>query len=1350
MSSASIIALLWVALLLVQRSAVSGQDYSPQVAKLTASSCLSTASFFTVGDDSNALSPVAPPSLPGGVASPAYSFPWQYYMRGFNGSHFGGVLQQLSLVLRDNSAQTQPVHLRLGVFLVLTSGVAQLLGQTDDLVVYPSGAQVLYAALHAPVWLTSGGNYALAATFDQPLAVGFGAVATSYSSYDQWYPGGFHPTTFVYSDAFDPALSMAAYGCVDPSTQPAAGAALYSFCAYTETSFPSTSRTDWTKPAVTVTNFYSGLLAVASTATSTAFGSGYPVTLVEGELVSELEGANYYVPTQADAATSLVLASSSLIKAVTPSNLVYPSGARASLDTSGLALTLSTGEQIIIQYNTSTSSYQFLNSSLNGGVVGAPSFLSSFTLTRMTGSAVPPDCPSALSQVYDPEAVTATCPVGSVAYAYGSLLAPEASENLYEGDFVDANNVYNHLFVAGAPDTTVISISVTIHQNPNTIIHARMGLFAVNGTQYQPTGLTLLAQTKELTVANSGDLALTGNLPSPVSLTFGALYSIAIWYDTALISPVVYEWDYGQRYLYSMELNYQSVGSGNFPARLTPARNYYSVPLMATACLPSSGPKQMFSFCAAWTTPWGSHDVYAGVLTVLGTLYSDSFGSYRVVVNGSGLVFGDDGRTTPFVAGSGAETDVLPRLYDPTTTNGGVVFDGTGIVLTYQVSYDYDDYDYVYTQNIAIITSPIPNTPLRQYVENAWYSDSFTVPQALGGFFSMQPYTQGASVPACLAPISSAFNLVSPPSVSAETCTGLLLVPHGDDNIFDYANNREGNRIPASTLYTNTFAALAGERISVVSADLLSNINGSVRFQVGVYSPTNALVGRTTIVLLNQTFDQQVTAALLAPVITVAGTYTLALMADTPLNIATANSTSPIATVASFAAGLPASFASTGVGGALPLLTAGCLPPTHTMCMVGQYHSEATGASIINTYQAYISAVADGNSLNVVAVGGHVTALTRAQSSSSSSTSAFASVSKAQSMAAALHPSASAMLDSVGLSLVTSLGMNVTVSYDVAKAQYVDSFGLSMGSVVASFFNLSALGTVGLLVPSCGPSRLSGSVSGQSSRPPACAVGQMSVTWGDDIASDFDTDGGNFFNDYFGESGASQLSTSAFTTGANYTAVSQLAVSLSSDTNVYARVMLALFDSDLVLLGNTNELTVINPVAQVVIATLNATVTLQPLTRYYIAVWSDQALAIAFSWNYNSQSPCAVVSYGGPWPGVLVMNENYCPTLPLAALGCTVPAPAVDSSAANCGAQSSSSCSGGRLSDGAVAGVVVGCVLGTNLLLLICVLLVLGARCGRNGHGSAKMSEREPSNIAAANLEMAGSEQSAHRVQECE
>ena len=1319
-----------VALLLVEQSAVSAQDYSPQVARLTTATCPSGSSLISVGDDSAA--PVTAGFFPGS----AYSFPWQYYMRGFNGSRFGGRLQQLSLGLGDNSAQTLPVHLRLAVFLVLGDGNAQLLAQTDELVVYPSGAQVLYAALPAPLWLTSGGQYALAASFDQPLALSFGAVATSYSAYGGYSAAGFYPTLSVYADMFDLAVSMAAYGCLDPSTQPASGATLYSFCAYSETSRPSTSKSDWSKPATTLTSFYSGLLAVASAATSTTFGSGYAVTLVEGELVTDLEGTNYYVPTAADAATSLVLSTSNLIKAVTPSNLVYPSGAAAFLDSGGLSLTTGTGIQLVIQYSTSTSSYVFLNSSVNGGAPGNPAFLSNFSLTRLIGTAVPPDCPKVLPQVYVPEAVTATCPAGSAAFSYGSLLAPEASENTGEYDFVDANNVYTHFFVAGAPGTSVISLSVAIHQNPNTIIHARMGLFAVNGTQSQPTALTLLAQTKELTVANSGDLTLTGNLPFPLPLTFGALYSIGIWYDTALYSPVVYEWDYGQNYLYDTELNYQSVGSGNFPSSLTPARNYYSVALQATACLPSAGPKLKFAFCAAWANPWSS-DVYAGVLTVLGTQYTDSFGTYRVVVAGSGLIYNEDDSTTPFVVSSGADTDVLPRLYDPATTQGGVVLDGTGFVLTYQVGYGY----YTYTNNLAISTSPIPNTPLRQYVESYWYQDGSVYPDALGGFFSLHSYVDGANVPPCVPPVSSALNLVTPPSVGVETCTGLLLVPHGDSNIFDYANNREGNRIPALTLYTNTFVALAGERISVLTVDVLSNVNVSVRIQMGVYSPTNALVGKTSVVVLNQTFDQQISVPLLAPFTTVAGTYTLTLMADAPFSIATATSTSPIASVTSFAAGLPATFASTGMGGAVPLLTAGCLSPTHTMCMVGQYHSAASGVTTANTYQAFINAAANSDgSLNVIAVAGHVTVATSALSTSSSSTSAFASLTKARSVPATLRPSASAVLDSAGIALATSLGTNVTLSYDAGKAQYVDTWGLSQGFLVASFFNLSALGTFGLLVPSCGPARLGSTVSAQPAQAPACGANQTAVTWGDDVASDFDVSGLNFFSDYFGQSGASQLTTSAFNTGANSTAVSQLAVALSAGTNVYARLQMALYDSNLTLVSSTGEITVVNPTAQVVVGALNATVTLRPLSQYYIALWSDQALTTAFSFNSATQGPCAMVPYGGGWPSVLVMNEEYCPTVPLAALGCSLPPIPSAIDAASCpGSSSSNSSSGGRLSDGAVAGVVVGCVLGVNLLLLICVFLVMRARSGEK-RATTKPGGREPSNTSAANLEMAGAE----------
>ena len=145
---------LFVAVLCLSRGGlVSAQPYVPQEYQL--SSCSSSGATVTTLGDVSVPDPTAY-GVTAGIGGGTI------YFTAFNNTAFGAALTQMSLALGINTGLTSPAHLTMGVYSLATASgnVMTLVGQTDEITLYPSGPQTLYANLLQPVRLLSGGQYA--------------------------------------------------------------------------------------------------------------------------------------------------------------------------------------------------------------------------------------------------------------------------------------------------------------------------------------------------------------------------------------------------------------------------------------------------------------------------------------------------------------------------------------------------------------------------------------------------------------------------------------------------------------------------------------------------------------------------------------------------------------------------------------------------------------------------------------------------------------------------------------------------------------------------------------------------------------------------------------------------------------------------------------------------------------------------------------------------------------------------------------------------------------------------------------------------------------------------------------
>ena len=1337
-------ALLLLLALLARPSTVVCQTYSPIVASLSSCSS-STASLVTLGD-----------------LSIDNSYPTQFNdgnlgLTAFNNSLFGATISQLSMQLGDNTANTFPTHLRMGVYTVgaAVAGSTQvsmsLVAQTDELTVYPSGAQLLTANLQQPLKLLSGGQYAIGMYADSQLSVYLSSVNSlgfnGYSNFgyiDIAMPGTISPSgPSAYS-----ALAMAATGCLDSSTLAAPGTALYYLCAYAEQYAPAASTTDYTQVSVTSTLSVSGVVTVSTAASSTG---GYPVQSFSGTLSTSLSGqGEYYSPYFTTNSINLAASASNKIKGAAPSNLLYPTGA-ASVDGNGLSFVGSNGVQYILQWSSTLKQYQIVSSSIAVSA-SKPVVASGSSVTAITMSSTPTfGCTPA--QTYTPPTVP-SCPSGYQSMALADLDATGAVPSYAQTDYQQSlygNVLYFRPFSTVASGTLVQSLSVYLGANPGTVLHMRLGLYALNGSISSPSW-TLLGQTAEQIIANAAGGVITVPLASALTVQAGA-YSVGVWFDQPVYASAT-SWS-ATPYPTQLSQLYTSLSTnGQLPSYVIPAQGYQMPVVGALTCVPTTATTQ-FSFCAAFTTQYGQNDTTSGTLTVLSTTQTNSFGSYYVVIGGNASRTDATGSTYVLTPAT-LTNPTVQRLYVPSSTKQGLSLDSNGLQFAY----------YMYGVSMLTVSAqPIPNTPASQYAGyNGQSYGSPTMVNVGPGEFSYQPYTTGNPLPTCIyTPVAYA-NLLTPPSQPPPVCAlSAVNITLGDSLIADYSKQAEGNSVPALTVYTNSFTvAVSGVVVSQMAVSILANTAQSLNVYLGVYSSTGALLGSTPLLSWQQAYDQQVLATLNAPLTLSAGKYYAALVSDGPLNIATSTTLSPSATVSALGSGLPATISLTGSSaGAVPLTVLGCASAAYSFCSTVQYYTpisvSATGPTTTTyLYQGLLTGVtnADG-SVSAQVVNAHGTVVTRFVYYGFLETIAYTELTLAA--PSTVYPSKAQALDGTGLLLTSStLGISVNLSYSTALGQYMDTWGtlsLPGSQIVTSVFNLTALSSSNAGIPSCSVSQLPSTIS-PSPAPLSCSSGSSAVTLGDDISTDYgsDTEEYNYNGDNF-------LITSLVSTGNSSVLLSQVAVGINVNHNTLAKLRFAVYDFSMNLLSPTNEVTVTNPGDSIVIGSLATPVLLPSNSSYYLALWIDTALYMGFSLPYSQY--CYEIPYVSSqgFPASLTTAPGSlgaeCATVALAGLGCTAPAGSSSSNSTTnppTGSATTTSSGGGSndvsLSKGAVAGIVIGCVVGSNLLLLVCLFLLfgLGRKSTNNGAVSKSRmnSEREP----ASRVELATAEPSQYGAKE--
>ena len=660
---------------------VQSQSYIPQPAPF--SSCASGQSLLTVGstDVSDSSLFVTDSGIESSSSHQAvYMTP--FTLRGQNA--FGVVLSQMAVHVYDSNSLQVPAHLRLAIYLYQEAqnssqafDLAALVAQTDEITLYPSGEQTLYANLLQPVVLDSEGDYGLAIYSDSPLDLAGGPADTGVYGLGQFADMSYGFNNYgvpqgVMIYGYGVRHPISATGCLDSSQFRQPNHTYYAFCALVE-SYQREPANNSNPLVTSLTNVtrYSGVIAVQSNVSvQTSYGTGYPITYMEGEVqVSSNAGAFVYPPLGLRATpffyrSSASSSSSSSGLFSNASDLLYPNMS-IPVDRSGILFTTTRNQSVLYCTNVSVDS----TIGQRGEAGTTNTYFSSFDI-------FPAD---QLEQV-----ITAcNVPIGFQYYADNFQCAPDAApvswgdtDLVYNMNSQDVtrdglppNLIAFRFFTAWTPNTTIYTLSYYTYANPIAVVHMRMGLFATNTSfvdsfsampQYQ-----LLEQTEEIELVNVDEQMIITTLTRPVNLTQNHTYAIGVWSDSLLYGP---QYDWWQEA--GAPLPYSAVDiDGSFPKQVQAFGAQTALqPMSANGCVAKERLIAIHwcaSFAQVIDRGYGESEAvvhrFQGTFWVLSTPYQNEWGTYHIITAGNGTYHQDweDLHYPPSPPPSAADWDTL-------------------------------------------------------------------------------------------------------------------------------------------------------------------------------------------------------------------------------------------------------------------------------------------------------------------------------------------------------------------------------------------------------------------------------------------------------------------------------------------------------------------------------------------------------------------------------------------------------------------------------------------------------------------------------------------------------------------
>ena len=948
------------------------------------------------------------------------------------------------------------------------------------------------------------------------------------------------------------------------------------------------------------------------------------------------------------------------------------------------------------------------------------------------------------------------------------------------------NTVHFFPFTSQLPGSVVHELTVMLYDAPGKVLRMRLGLFTAANNSGP---FTLLQQTAELTLLNPAGGLISAALLSPVTLTASTYYiglwadqavrtPYLLWsfgpvgalgYDSLGAGqfpssiPLSRLSSYGRLLGARSCVPEQKVEQYAFCATFFHARSVVTYSgVLDVLANPYSNAQGQYRIVVAAN---GTRIVRTGAVETSSPLTLGGWGTatnnFLYQAGNSG--FAVDMSGLQFLVGSSSsskEGDILAVILNLRNVTGL----GQAPQLSYQET-ELDSSSYiapvvVSNLNASFLAQPGVDLP----------SCSATAP-------SSTPYSPPLNlvVPASVS------------RLSCDSRQDKVAVNFGDQYIADYANRASGASLPGNTVYTLPFTSIAGASLLQLSVAVLNNelTSAPIAIRLGVYSAaTLQLLSQTPETVLYQVRDQVVTVNLTASMLLPdAALYWLALVSNSSLALATSNTSSPSMALQYTAAGLSPNFVVASTLSASPALAgSGCAFASHSFCAYFQYYQptpyKATetyvyqGLLTVDSAAAYTTRF--GVALPVLGGSGYMNMFRIYQAVSIRSFQSYILALRAAN-AVYLQPSSAAVVDASGLQLLINGGKSsVRLSYSANISAIVESV---RGDLVFSSITVTALNTSSGL-PGCSITEVPNYQLGVSAAAPSCPVASSLVTYGDATPSDLQYQRGS--------NALWQLSSSLRrfrSSSSNYTQLQWLSFGVQSNPGSLLRITLNLWSLQLQIIGSTARFSAANTREQTLVAPLLSPLLLSPDTEYYVnAVISDYVnspAAATYGPEVGTGSYAGLIRAlgasgcltGPPKPQSSSSSSSSSPRSSSAALStassfsassgsstdggssssgsdsstsaahdssggssavpwsssgaATMSSSVSSSSSASAAVEPSSASGGSSWSDGEVVGVALGCVVGSNALLLLLLWACFARRAGSWQRFKSNSSRRD-------------------------
>ena len=1005
---------------------------------------------------------------------------------------------------------------------------------------------------------------------------------------------------------------------------------------------------------------YTGIIAVNNqTGIVTSYGTGFPIVFMEGEVqVTTNAGATIYPPLGLNAAPFTYRLQHPAFPSAT--DLLYPS-MPIPLDAQGIVITTPRNQTNL--YLTNVSIDSTIGQRREYGTTNV--YFSSFDIfPRSEMEDVILNCNVPLGYDYVPDAFQ--CEATSAPVQFGDVDLDDLNNivDTENSDYLSANLISFRFFTVYTPDTTAYQLTYYSYANPEAIVHMRLGLFKTN-TTYEDSysalpAYQLLAQTKEIELVNVDESLVVANI-EPTPLLQGHTYAIGVWTDALVYGPQA---DWGVEAA-GLPLAYNSVDiDGHFPKAVFALGGQTGTqPMAVNACAARQRIVQ-FQWCATfgdYVNVFGQwfleRRFYYGTLYGLSTPYSNDWGTYYILTAGNGTYYETSTPVPPPPPPAARDWPVSSRRlnvlqslqqqrprqnatwnlndfqvqspdYLYTQPRNGLQLDTQGLQVIINVPGEYG------SQVFAAILKAVKGrgSPVYQYQE-AWefgyqdaYAPLFNSAVEFHAVMGAKATTAMPTCPLAFVPWDLTYPLDTPFIV---VCNGLAQMQstYGDDKVYDYAADQEGNNVPAGVVYAKNFTVTAGTTLYQVSFDVLNNtrLDQWVTAYVGLYNASDgALLAQILPFEFLQVLDQMIVGDLQPPVyVGVTGEYYVAVLLDHDYFVAQATQMGP--RMAWTRQGLPGTFKADGMAPLLPVTAYGCVTASHYFCGSFQYYlgDDYSPISFDYLYQGLVLRQPFGPYQNAYGTYqpalygvGHLSVFARIARYAYNFRISFDDMILSDPGNSTFNyfytqSADGASLDQVGLAFLLDddYGSGVSIVYNASQARYHDSTNAQLGDEMLPTWTLAPIDfSVG--VPQCSFLDLPMVVdppSSLSNASAACAFPALPLTWGDVHSDDYfyaRTEG--VFSSQF-----NLITLSPFHTGPENSSVSTLALALMQNGNVFAHIRMALYSLEDALLAESNEVTVDNPQDVTLYFTLNQTVLLRPASTYYIAYWTDVSLYTA-------------------------------------------------------------------------------------------------------------------------------------------